>query len=150
MYSGLLITHSVIRYLLLVVLVLVIVNSFIGFSKKKEFTATDNQFGLTLFSLAHTQLLIGFLLYFFSPLVQFSGAAMKDATLRYWTSEHIVIMLLAILLITLARTTSKKMTDGLAKHRRMLVFNTIALFLILIGIAMAKRGFFSIPTLTSI
>ncbi|CAN5417278.1 cytochrome B [soil metagenome] len=142
MYQTLLHTHSLLRYFVLIFLLVVIVKSFLGFSGKQSFGKIDNMLGLTLFSLTHTQLLIGLVLFFVSPFVQFGGGVMKDATLRYWTMEHNVIMLIAIVFITLARTTSKKMPDGTAKHKRMLIFNSIALVLILVGIAMAKRGFF--------
>jgi hypothetical protein len=146
MHTALLHTHSLLRYLVLILLLLVIVKSFMGFSGKKPLGAIDNVLGLTLFSVAHTQLLVGLLLYFFfSPLVHFSGAAMKEPIIRYWTSEHSIIMLAAITFITMARITSKKMKDDTAKHKRMLIFNTIALVLILMAIAMSKRGFFSMP-----
>ncbi|MBY0435425.1 MAG: hypothetical protein K2U26_15070 [Cyclobacteriaceae bacterium] len=150
MYSLLLQTHSTLRYIVLLLLIAVIVKSFVGFSSKKPFGKTDNMLGLTLFSVTHTQLLLGLLLYFFaSPFVKFSGDTMKDAALRYWTVEHNVMMLIAILLITLARTTSKKMTNDTAKHKRMLVFNALALLIILVGIAMSKRGFFSMSVVAS-
>jgi uncharacterized membrane protein len=145
MYPALLTTHSFLRYFVLILLLIVIVNSFLGFSGKKAFGKTDNILGLSLFSVTHTQLLIGILLYFTSDLVQFNGTIMKNPALRYWTMEHLLIMLIAIVFITLARVTSKKMSDGTAKHKRMLIFNSIALVLILVGIAMAKRGFFSLP-----
>jgi len=145
MYTGLIHTHSLLRYLLLILLLAVIVKSFLGFSNKQAFTKIDNVLGLTLFSVTHTQLLIGLLLYFTSPLVMFSGASMKDPILRYWTSEHSVMMLIAIVFITLARTTSKKMSDDSAKHKRMFIFNALALVIILVAIAMSHRGFFSMP-----
>ena len=145
MYTGLLHTHSLLRYLVLIFLLVVIVNSFLGFSNKKAFSKMDNMLGLTLFSVTHTQFLVGVLLFFISPFVQFSGAAMKDPALRYWTTEHSLIMLIAIVMITLARITAKKMSDDTARHKRMLIFNSIALVLILLAIAMSKRGFFSMP-----
>lgn len=145
MYIGLLHTHSLLRYLVLIFLLAVIVNSFLGYSNKRVFGKMDNMLGLTLFSVAHTQFLVGVLLFFVSPFVQFSGAAMKDPSLRYWTTEHSLIMLIAIVMITLARITAKKMSDDTARHKRMLIFNSIALVLILLAIAMSKRGFFSMP-----
>jgi len=145
MYTGLIHTHSLLRYLLLILLLAVIVKAFLGFSNKQAFGKADNLLGLTLFSVTHTQLLVGLLLYFVSPLVHFDGGAMKDPVVRYWTSEHIVIQLLAIVMITMARITSRKMKDDTAKHKRMLIFNSIALVLILMAIAMSKRGFFSMP-----
>jgi uncharacterized membrane protein YozB (DUF420 family) len=147
MYPALLNTHSFLRYFVLILLLIVIVNSFLGFSSKRSFGKIDNILGLTLFSVTHTQLLLGLILYFVSPFVQFNSETMKSA--RYWTVEHLTIMLAAVVLITLARTTSKRMSDATAKHKRMLIFNSIALVLILVGIAMAKRGFFSLPGISS-
>ncbi len=148
MYSILLQTHSLLRYLVLIFLIIVIVNSFLGFSNKKAFGKTDDLLGITLFSLTHTQFLIAIILYFVSPLVQFNAATMKDPSLRYWTTEHSVVMLTAIVLITMARVTSRKMNDDTAKHRRMLIFNMMAFVIILLGIAMSQRGFFSMPGAT--
>lgn len=145
MYSSLLYMHSTLRYFVLIFLLIVIVKSFMGFSGKKPFGKTDDMLGLTLFSVTHTQFLLGIILYFISSHVQFSGEAMKDPVARYWTSEHVLIMLIAITLITLARFTIRKLADDTAKHRRMLIFNSIALLLILMAIAMSKRGFFSLP-----
>ena len=93
-------------------------------------------------------MLIGLILYFVSPLVVFNSETMKDATMRYWSVEHASMMLIAVILITMARITSKKMTDPAAKHKRMLIFNSIALLVIMMAIAMSKRGFFSLPVST--
>ena len=148
MYTLLIQTHSLLRYLVLILLLLVIANAFLGFSNKKPFGKTDDLLGLSLFSVTHTQLLIGLILYFVSPLVVFNSETMKDATMRYWSVEHASMMLIAAILITMARITSKKMTDPAAKHKRMLIFNSIALLVIMMAIAMSKRGFFSLPVST--
>jgi uncharacterized membrane protein len=144
MYIGLLHTHSLLRFLVLILLLMVIVNAFLGLTNKKPFGKIDNLLGLSLFSVTHTQLLVGLLLYFSSSFVSFSGSTMKDPSLRYWTVEHLTMMLIAIVLITVARITSKKMSNDVAKHKRMFIFNSIALVVILVTIAMSKRGFFSI------
>jgi uncharacterized membrane protein SirB2 len=90
-------------------------------------------------------LLLGLILYFVSPLVIFDGASMKNAVARYWLVEHITMMLIAVVLITMARVTAKKMTDAVAKHKRLFIFNLIALIFIVAAIAMSGRGFFSFP-----
>jgi len=66
---------------------------------------------------------------------------MKDATTRYWLVEHNTAMLIAIVFITLARTTSKKMVVSTAKHKRMFIFNLIALVIIVLTISISGRGF---------
>ena len=141
MYNALLVAHSYLRYIVLVLLIIVIITSLMGMMNKKPYSSTDNRLGLFLFISTHLQLLIGLILFFVRPVVQFSGDAMKDATTRYWLVEHNTAMLIAIVLITLARTTSKKMADGPSRHKRMFVFNLIALAIIVVAISMSGRGF---------
>ena len=141
MYNGLLTAHSYLRYIVLILLIIVIITSLLGLVNKKAYTERDNKLGLFLFISTHLQLLLGLILFFVSPVVQFSGDAMKNPETRYWLVEHNTAMLIAIILITLARTTSKKMTDSVARHRRMFVFNLIALVIILVAIGMSGRDF---------
>lgn len=140
MYTGLLHLHSTLRYIVLILLIVVIIQSLIGLLNKRAYSPLDNRMGLFLFISTHIQLLVGIILYFVSPFVQFSGAAMKDPSTRYWLVEHNTAMIIAIVLITLARSTSKKMSDSQAKHRRMFIFNAIALVIILVTIALSGRG----------
>lgn len=142
MYTGLFHTHSLLRYFILIALVVVIVKALIGVVNRQPYGKWDNKVGLYLFIFTHMQLLIGLILYFVSPFVKFSNETMSDKSTRYWTVEHITAMLIAVLLITLARTTSKRMMNDSSKHKRMLVFNTIALVIIIGTIMMSGRGFF--------
>ena len=141
MHNGLLFTHSYLRYIILILLVVVVISSLLGVVNKKPYTGGDNKLGLYLFISTHLQLLLGLILFFISPVVQFSGAAMKDAATRYWLVEHNTAMLIAIVFITLARTTSKKMGDSRAKHKRMFIFNFIALVIIIVTISISGRDF---------
>lgn len=138
-------THSVLRYFILVFLMLVIVRSLLGWQKKSAYSPLDDKFSLWLFIFTHIQLLFGLIQYFVSPVVIFSGASMKDPIARYWLVEHATMMLIAIVLITMARITAKKMTEAAAKHKRLFIFNAIALIIILVAIAQSGRGFFSFP-----
>ncbi|MEX1238367.1 MAG: cytochrome B [Cyclobacteriaceae bacterium] len=141
MHNGLLVSHSYLRYIILILLTVVIIAALLGMISKKAYTDGDNKLGLYLFIATHLQLLLGLILFFISPVVQFSGAAMKDAITRYWLVEHNSAMLIAIVFITLARTTSKKMTEGRARHRRMFIFNLIALVIIVLTISISGRDF---------
>ena len=140
MYTPLLNTHSILRYFVLVALLLVIIMALMGIVNKKPFGKWDNKFSLYLLIFTHLQVVIGLVLYFVSPFVKFGSETMKDKFIRYWTVEHITAMLLAVVLITVARITSKKMTDDAAKHKRLFVFNLIALIVILASIALSHRG----------
>ncbi|NOS92295.1 MAG: cytochrome B [Cyclobacteriaceae bacterium] len=144
MHSILLATHSIVRYFLLIVLIIVIVRSLMGWMNRSSYSKLDDKFSLGLFILTHTQLLLGFALFFISPLIIFSGAAMGDRVARYWLAEHNTGMILAIVLITVARISSKKMKDDVFKHKRMFTLNAIALLIILVMIGLSHRGYFSI------
>jgi hypothetical protein len=144
MHSLLQLTHSVFRYFVLIFLILLIVRSLMGWLNKTSYSGTDEKLGFWLFVVTHMQFLLGLILYFVSPLVVFSGSSMKDPTARYWLVEHMSLMLIAIVLITLARTTSKKM-ESTARYKRLFIFNALAFICIITAIAMSGRGFFSLP-----
>jgi hypothetical protein len=67
---------------------------------------------------------------------------MSDKMTRYWTVEHVFMMIVVVALITIARTTSKRMPTDLARHRRLAIFNIIALILIIATLAMSDRRIF--------
>ena len=127
MYTGLFAAHSGVRYLVLLLLIAVIIKSLMGFLGKKPFEKVDNILSLLLLIFTHIQFLLGLVLYFVSDIVKFNDQTMSDKMTRYWTVEHTTGMLIAVVLITIARSTSKRMSDPVAKHKRLFIFNTIAL-----------------------
>ena len=139
MYTGLLHSHSALRYVVLLGLLIVVVTSLLGWMNRKPYTNTDNKLSLILFIATHTQLLVGLILYFVSPFVKFGETTMSDKMTRYWTVEHIFGMLVAVVLITLARSTSKRMVDDNAKHKRMFIFNFAALVVIVAIVLIGDR-----------
>jgi hypothetical protein len=142
MYAPLFQLHSGIRYLVLILLVTVIVMALFSLGSKRAYKRLDDKLNLWLVITTHTQLILGLALYFVSPFVQFSSSTMKDSTLRYWTAEHLVGMLIAIVLITVARSTSKRMTNDTAKFKRIAIFNSIALLVIVLTIYQSGRPIF--------
>lgn len=143
--STIVLLHSVTRYLVLIALLGVIFQSLAGMIQSKPYGKLEDKSSLWLFIFTHTQLLLGIILYFVSPLVIFSGASMKNAIARYWLVEHALIMLIAVVFITMARITAKKLTSDAAKHKRLFIFNAFALLLIILAISMSGRSFFGLP-----
>lgn len=143
MYGTFLLLHSLVRYFVLILIIVLIVKSLMGMMNKSEFTSADNKVSLFTLIFTHIQFLLGLILYFISPFVNFSGE--RDRMQSYWTFEHISMMLIAVVLITVARSTMKKLADGPSKHKRLFILNTIALVIIIASIAMSKRGFFGLP-----
>jgi magnesium-transporting ATPase (P-type) len=140
MYQGLLHTHILLRYFILIMLVVVIIMAVTGLVKKKPYGKLDNKFSLYLLIFTHLQLVVGLILYFISPWVKFSSQTMKEPAFRYWTVEHVTGMVVAIALITVARITSKKLTLDAAKHMRMFALNTVAIVIIVAVILLSGRS----------
>ena len=135
MYIGLKHLHSFLPYLLLTVLLFAFVKSVIAYRGNHPHTEGHRKNGLILLILAHTQFLIGGILYFVSPMstsgLNDLGAAMKDSTLRLYTLEHPLMMILAIVLITMAYSKSKKDISNQLKHKVKSIYYGVALLLIL-------------------
>jgi hypothetical protein len=138
MYTGLLHLHSFLRYVALILLILSVYKFITGFFQKRTYEKSDDKLSLFTFISMHLQLTIGLILYFISPMLQAArsdmAASMKDPVLRFWSVEHISVMICAITLITVGRITAKKMSIDAAKFKRQAIFFTIGLILILISI----------------
>lgn len=134
MYTGINHLHSSFRYLVLLVLVISVIISMVGYFQKKPFEKTHKMFALMTLILAHLQLLIGIVMFFISPIVDAAlgdmGTAMKEPALRFYTVEHTSAMLFSIILITIGYSRSKKSYSDTAKHGYLAAFYGIALVLI--------------------
>ncbi len=146
MYPMLLLTHSLVRYFILIFLIWVIIKSFAAWRSNAAFSAADEKAGVWLLILSHIQLLLGVGLYFTSGLVQFSSDTMKNPSVRYWTVEHVFMMVIAIVLITVGRISTKKITDPQAKGKKLFWYNAVALLIIVAAILTSDRGFFTLRT----
>lgn len=121
--------HSLLRWLIVIFLLIATVKSLMGWLGKKEYTKADNLTSLFLLIFTHTQLLIGLFVYMITGRIG-AGIDMAKADQRFWTVEHGAMMILAIVLITLGRILSKKVS-GVAKHKRGTIFFGIAILLVL-------------------
>lgn len=134
MYTGFQHLHSGFAYLVLLILVGVIGYALVNLINKKPFTETARKFSLVGLIASHIQLLIGFILYFLSPNVIFSGEAMGDAMSRLYLLEHPLTMIIGIVLITIGYSKAKSGDDDAARYKKILMFYGLGLFLILLRI----------------
>ena len=134
MYEIIQKAHSGFAYLALLALVIAVVNSLIGLFSKKEFSPLDRKIAIITLSLIHTQLIIGFIVWFISPLGMASLGQMKDASLRLTSLEHPVTNILAIVLITIGWVKHKKLVTSESKFKAFSIFYGLGLVLILIKI----------------
>lgn len=143
MYTGLLHTHNMFRWLVLLALIFAVGLALAGWLKKRDWTKKDNISGLVLTIFMDIQFLVGIILYaFLSPLTKAAfndfGAAMKNETLRFYAVEHILLMVIALVFVHIGRSKSKKAVQSWKKHRIATIFYGIALLLVIAGIPWDK------------
>lgn len=140
MYEGLLHAHSGLRWIVLVLIVWALFKAVTGWSGKKEYQKSDRLAALFALIFTHIQLLIGLALYFISPKVSFESGVMESQVLRFFTVEHMSMMIIAIALITIGFSTAKRMSDSIAKHKRIAIMYGIGLLVIIASIPWPFRG----------
>ena len=130
MYTGLSHLHHYLPYVLFFLMGLVILKSIKGIVKQEQYTESDKKLGLFAMIFAHLQLTVGIALYFVSPMVVSIGDAMKNATTRLYALEHPLMMIIAIVFLTMARSKTKNLSD-VSAHKKNLLFFVLALVAIL-------------------
>ena len=148
MYVGLKHLHSSLPYLLLVAILVVLVLSLMGIFNKTEFDAKRKKAVLFAMILFHLQWTVGLILYFVSPMVKSIGNAMLDSTDRLYALEHPLMMTIALVLVTIARSKSKK-TEDTSMNRTIFILFIVALACIVFCLPdswAALRMFDSLPS----
>jgi len=138
MYNGLLHLHSLLRWVILLLLLIAIFRSISD--RTKPFTNGHRKTGLFLMITADLMLLVGLYQWFVGDWglksIQTNGMSvvMKNSVLRFFAIEHMVGMLIAIILIHIGYSFSKKNIPDSTKHKRAILFYSLALLIILISI----------------
>lgn len=143
MYTGLLHLHNSLRWLILLVALVTLLKYFMGWFSQKSWKKSDNILGIIFVSIMDLQFLVGVVLYFFlSPVTQAAlqnfGAAMKNPELRFYAVEHSLMMLVALALVHIGRSKSKKTLNPRRKFGISLVFFGIAYLIILAAIPWSR------------
>ena len=132
MYPGLVHAHSGLRWIALVLLLAAVVTAISKWQSRSSYTEGNRKLYLFTLISVHTQLLIGLVLLFISPKVNFS--LLSEKLYRFYSVEHTVGMLLAIALITVGYSRSKRAADATTKQRLVGIFYGLGLVLILASI----------------
>ena len=132
-----LVLHNLLRWAVLVFGLLTLINAITGVINKRKYTNADDKTNLIFMISCDIQLLLGLVLYFtnswFDRLKDL-GHNMKDPVNRFFTIEHMALMILAWVLVHVGRAAVKRAATDNAKHKRMLQFFGIAILLIIISI----------------
>ncbi len=123
--------HSGWAYLVLLLLVIVVLQSIIGYVSKKEFTSTNRKLALFALIFSHVQLLVGLVLWFISPYGKAGLGDMGNAATRLTALEHPIVNIIAIVLITIGWSKHKKMNGGESIHKNFAIFYGLGLLAIL-------------------
>ncbi|KQR69700.1 hypothetical protein [Pedobacter sp. Leaf176] len=136
MYQILKSAHSGWRYIVFILLLIAVIKALSGWLGNKTYTEGDRKLNVFTLISAHIQLVIGLVLYFAGDWYK---ADSSNAIGRYWKMEHISMMILAIILITIGNSKSKKLTEAVAKHRTIAVFFSLALIIVVVTILLMVK-----------
>lgn len=128
--------HSGLRWVVLFLLISAIVVAYNNSKKGTPYSKDANKIGLFALIFTHVQLLLGLILYFTSDLVKFGAGVMKDSLLRFYTVEHVLMMLISVILITVGYSKAKKS----GSWKKQFTFYLIGLLIILLAIPWPFRN----------
>ncbi len=139
LYPLVLSLHSVLRWVVLVAGLVAAVLGLVGLFGRRPWTSFDRMVGSVFVIGMDSQLVIGLILYvFLSPLTQNAfadmGTAMSNPTLRFFTVEHSVVTVIALVLGHVGSILIKRTNEDSKKHRWAAIFYTLALLAILAAI----------------
>lgn len=134
MYEFILQAHSGWAYVALIIIVIAVINAYIGLSAKNPFTPKDRRISLFALLAAHVQFVLGLALYFTSPnglqKIQAVGMGGMSAIDRLLALEHPLVNLIAITLITIGWSKHKRSADE-TKFKTIAIFYSFGLVLLL-------------------
>ena len=138
MYEILLLLHSWLRWVVLGAGLYAIYNNYSGWQAQRKFTDSDKRLNTIFIASLHTQLVLGFILYFISPMMDViladMSASMKDKGSRFWAVEHMTGMILGIIIAQVGNIKSKKQSSDTSKFKTAFIYFLIGLLLILLMI----------------
>ena len=137
-FPLLLALHSWVRWLVLLSLVAAIFRAWRGYRQQAKFTKTDNSLRHWTATFAHIQLVLGILVYSYSPLTQYfwknKAAAIHNLPVSFFSLIHLLLMLTAIVVLTIGSALAKRKPTDAEKFKTMLLWFSIALLLIFLAI----------------
>lgn len=150
MFATLLALHSLVRWLVLTVLVLAIFRAYRGWRLQLRFTRFDNAVRIWVTTIAHVQLLLGLSLYCISPMVRYFlnyfSEAVHHREARFFGMEHIFMMLMGIIVLTIGSAKAKRREEDNASFKTMAIWFTIALLITISSVPWAFSPLTSRPS----
>ncbi len=130
--------HNVIRWIVLVLGVVLVVRSIMGWLNKWDYQERDKKLTSIFSGIYDLQILLGIILFFTKGwggvLMNAPAEVMKTAALRFFAVEHWTLMIVAAVLIHIGSAQVKKASESIKKYKRAAIWFAIALLLILASI----------------
>lgn len=135
--------HSYWAYLTVLLMLFAVFNALFGWLGKNNYYKKDLRISLFALVVLYIQLLLGIVLYFTSPIVKHMfqegmGTAMKDATIRLFSVEHPLMMIIAIALVTIGFKKHTQKVGSVPMFKILFIYYGIALVFILSRIPWEK------------
>lgn len=127
MNDLLLFFHSLIRYAVIITVAFAGITHLIALLRKAPILNGERQAAIFAVVFSHVQLVLGLVLYFLRK----DAYVSSTTTGRFWKFEHIGMMVIAVALVTIGRSLSKRGKEDQIKQRRVAIFYLIALVLML-------------------
>ena len=145
-----LVLHNILRWVVLLFGIWAVFSAIAGIAGKRNYTSADGKSNFFFMLSCDIQLILGLILYYtnswFERLKDL-GNNMKDANSRFFTMEHGLLMIIALILVHVGRVSVKKAVTPAAKHKRSLLYFGLALVLILAAIPWPFREAIARPLL---
>ncbi|MFT3947277.1 MAG: hypothetical protein QM763_09915 [Agriterribacter sp.] len=153
MYSTFLALHSLLRWVVVLTLLFALYKAYSGWLSKKTFTRSDNSARLWAVMFVHIEFIIGLVLYFTSPIIEFFRNNFKEAVhqkdVRFFGMEHSVMMLVAVILITIGSAKARRKNTDVEKFKTLAIWFTIGFIIMLISIPWPFSPFAGRPAFRS-
>jgi cell division protein FtsW (lipid II flippase) len=120
--------HSLLRYLVLAAVAYAGLSHLIGLLRSTPILNGERTAAIIAMVLCHIQLVLGLGLYLMR---RAAYSEMAQPYQRFWKFEHIGMMIIAIVLVTLGRSLSKRAQEERSKQLRVAIFFLIALVIML-------------------
>ena len=122
MYTFLILSHSLVRWLIVPAMCYALFRGFGGWLTKRPFTKTDDTVRHVTATLTHIQLMIGYVLYFNSPFISYFRTHFKEAIQHFdfvfFGMIHIALMTVAIMIVTIGSSAANASSKTLPNSKR--------------------------------
>lgn len=137
MYFTTLFLHSYTRWAVLLSLLFALYRSYAGWLGNRPFAAADHRARVLAVTVSHLQLLLGFWLYFVSPVANafwsWPGGD-RPLELTFFGILHLAVMSVAIGVLTVGSAVVKRAPTDAQKFRALAIYFSVALLLMLLAV----------------